>query len=133
MLPIGVGPFVASSQPPTFDSRATASTEHLPADVFADSRNRLPIVKRDELDQLGKQLYDDTAGNARLLAGFRRPGGIHTRAKPSRQPASRDVDRVGPFHVDGKISEARFLSDFHGLQIQLGATVARPLAPARPD
>src|SRR5262245_40690599 len=33
---------------------------------------------------------------------------------------------------DGKISEARFLSDFHGLLLQLGATLARPLAPTRP-
>jgi 4-carboxymuconolactone decarboxylase len=77
MLLVGIGPLVASSQPPTRDSRTTASTEHLPADVFADSRNRLPVIKRDDLDQLGKQLYDNTAGNARLLAGFQGPGGIH--------------------------------------------------------
>jgi 4-carboxymuconolactone decarboxylase len=77
ILLVGIGRLVAFSQTPTPDARAIASTEHLPADVFADSRNRLPVVKRDDLDQLGMQLYDDTAGNARLLAGFQGPGGIH--------------------------------------------------------
>jgi 4-carboxymuconolactone decarboxylase len=30
----------------------------LPKDVFADSRNRLPLPKRDDLDDYGKQVYD---------------------------------------------------------------------------
>ena len=76
-LLLGIGPLGASSQAPIPGSRGTSSTERLPADVFADSRNRLPVVKREDLDQLGKQLYDNTAGNARLLAGFQGPAGIH--------------------------------------------------------
>jgi len=83
MLLVGIGPLAASSQAPTPGSRQTSSTEALPPDVFADSRNRLPAVKRDDLDQLGKQLYDDTAGNARLLAGFQGPGGIHLHSPQS--------------------------------------------------
>ena len=61
----------------------------LPADVFADSRNRLPIVEREDLDQLGKQLYDDTAGNTGLLAGFQGPGGIHLHSPQSGELAHR--------------------------------------------
>jgi 4-carboxymuconolactone decarboxylase len=83
MLLVGIYPLAASSQAPTPGSRGTSSIERLPADVFADSRNRLPVVKRDDLDQLGKQLYDDTAGNARLLAGFQGPGGIHLHSPQS--------------------------------------------------
>jgi 4-carboxymuconolactone decarboxylase len=83
MLLVGIGPLAASCQAPTPGSRGTSSTEALPPDVFADSRNRLPVVKRDDLDQLGKQLYDDTAGNARLLAGFQGPGGIHLHSPQS--------------------------------------------------
>jgi 4-carboxymuconolactone decarboxylase len=83
MLLVAIGPLAASSQAPTPGSRETSSTEALPPDVFADSRNRLPVVKRDDLDQLGKQLYDDTAGNARLLAGFQGPGGIHLHSPQS--------------------------------------------------
>jgi 4-carboxymuconolactone decarboxylase len=83
MLLVGIGPLAASSQAPTPGSRGTSIAEALPPDVFADSRNRLPVVKRDDLDQLGKQLYDDTAGNARLLAGFQGPGGIHLHSPQS--------------------------------------------------
>jgi 4-carboxymuconolactone decarboxylase len=82
MLLVGIGPLLASSQAPAPGSRGTSSAE-LPADVFADSRNRLPVVKRDDLDQRGKQLYDDTASNARLLAGFQGPGGIHLHSPQS--------------------------------------------------
>jgi 4-carboxymuconolactone decarboxylase len=88
MLLVGIGPLAASSQAPTPRSGGTSSIERLPADVFADARNRLPVVKRDDLDQLGQQLYDDTAGNARLLAGFQGPGGIHLYS-----PQSGDVVR----------------------------------------
>jgi 4-carboxymuconolactone decarboxylase len=83
MLLVGIAPRAASFQAPTPGSRETSSTEALPPDVFADSRNRLPVVTRDGLDQLGKQLYDDTAGNARLLAGFQGPGGIHLHSPQS--------------------------------------------------
>jgi 4-carboxymuconolactone decarboxylase len=85
----GIGPLRASSQAPTPGSRGTSSTERLPADVFADSRNRLPVVKREDLDQVGKQLYDDTAGNARLLAGFQGPAGIHLHSPQSGELARR--------------------------------------------
>lgn len=33
----------------------------LPKDVFADSRNRLPLIRRESLDERGKKAYDDAA------------------------------------------------------------------------
>jgi 4-carboxymuconolactone decarboxylase len=48
----------------------------LPADVVAESRNRLPVVRRDELDAKGRQLYDGVVGDARRLTGLQGPGGI---------------------------------------------------------
>jgi 4-carboxymuconolactone decarboxylase len=33
----------------------------LPADVYADSRNRLPLIRREELSEEGKALYDRSA------------------------------------------------------------------------
>ena len=83
ILIVGIGPPAASSRAQTPSSGVISSTERLPVDVFADSRNRLPLVKRDDLDRLGKQLYDDTVGNARLLAGFQGPGGIHLHSPQS--------------------------------------------------
>lgn len=48
----------------------------LPPDIDPDSRSRLPLVKRDDLDEFGKNVYDETAGDSRSLVGLRGPGGI---------------------------------------------------------
>jgi 4-carboxymuconolactone decarboxylase len=64
-------PATASAQ-----STGAATAEALPADVFADSRNRLPLLKREGLDTQGLELYDAIAGDSRLLTGFQGPGGI---------------------------------------------------------
>ena len=53
-----------------------ATVASLPADVSADSRNRLPVVKREELSPQGRQLYDGVVGDTRLLTGLQGPGGI---------------------------------------------------------
>jgi 4-carboxymuconolactone decarboxylase len=55
---------------------ALAQTSGAPPDIYADSRNRLPLVKRDDLDDAGKIMYDRTAGDSRSLAGLQGPGGI---------------------------------------------------------
>ena len=56
-----------------------ASVASLPDGIYADSRNRLPVVKRESLDELGQSLYDIIADGLRSgvqLAGFQGPGGI---------------------------------------------------------
>jgi 4-carboxymuconolactone decarboxylase len=56
-----------------------ASVESLTDGIYADSRNRLPVVKRESLDELGRSLYDAIVGGLRSgmqLAGFQGPGGI---------------------------------------------------------
>ncbi len=50
-----------------------------PPDIDAGSRNRLPVVSRNNLSELGKTLYDknvDDARTGRSLAGFQGPNGI---------------------------------------------------------
>jgi hypothetical protein len=37
----------------------------LPSDVYPDSRNRLPAIKRDDLDERGKKAYDEAVSGAR--------------------------------------------------------------------
>ncbi len=61
---------------PRSGSPAGASTERLPDDVYPDSRNRLPLVKREDLDERGKKVYDEVAGDSRSLAGLQGPAGI---------------------------------------------------------
>lgn len=48
-----------------------------PADIHPESRNRLPVVKREELDQRGQRVYDEvTTRSAVSIAGLQGPGGI---------------------------------------------------------
>jgi 4-carboxymuconolactone decarboxylase len=73
---------IASSQ--AGGASATASTAQMSAGalrngVYAESGNRLPLVKRDDLDDLGKTLYDEVDADVksgRALAGFQGPLGL---------------------------------------------------------
>lgn len=47
----------------------------LPADVYPESRNRLPLLGRDELDDDGKRLHDIATGG-KLIAGLQGPTGL---------------------------------------------------------
>jgi 4-carboxymuconolactone decarboxylase len=59
--------FVAQAQAPTA----------LPKDVYADSRFRLPLPKRDDMDDAGKKVYDRIADPGRnSLVGLQGPAGI---------------------------------------------------------
>lgn len=49
----------------------------LPDDVFTDSRGRIPLVKREELDEAGKTAYDARISpDTTSLAGLQGPGGL---------------------------------------------------------
>lgn len=50
-----------------------------PGDIDPESRNRLPLVERKGLDELGRALFDKTTADAesgRSLVGFQGPNGI---------------------------------------------------------
>ena len=54
-----------------------ASPAALPKDVYPDSMFRLPLPKREDLDDRGKKSYDDIVSpNNPTLAGLRGPAGI---------------------------------------------------------
>lgn len=48
---------------------APRSEEALPKDVSPDSRNRLPLIRREELDDRGKRAYDTAAGDSNSRSG----------------------------------------------------------------
>lgn len=48
----------------------------LPKDVYADSGNRLPLIKREELDDAGKALYDIVVAETNPVPGLHAPPGI---------------------------------------------------------
>lgn len=54
-----------------------ATAPKLPADVHPESLSRLPLIKREEMDDAGKKVYDTVVSpQTRTLAGLRGPYGI---------------------------------------------------------
>jgi 4-carboxymuconolactone decarboxylase len=69
---------VVTAQSPTATVGAQAASPY-PSDIDPESRNRLPVVKRDDLNDVGKALFDKTVEDfrtGRSLAGFQGPNGI---------------------------------------------------------
>src|SRR5579863_6022545 len=65
----------ASAQSAT-GAPAPARSAALPADVHPDSLNRLPVVKREQMDEDGKKVYDHVAGGAGKIASPTGPASI---------------------------------------------------------
>src|SRR5579871_280639 len=55
---------------------APARSAALPADINPESLNRLPVVKRDQMDENGKRVYDLSAGGAGKVVQATGPGAI---------------------------------------------------------
>ncbi|MGY8813805.1 MAG: carboxymuconolactone decarboxylase family protein [Gammaproteobacteria bacterium] len=69
---------------PMTESEFNAS---LPDDVMPESRGRLPIVNRSQLDDEGKAIYDRyMSPDSTSLAGIQGPGGIRLHAKTDKSP-----------------------------------------------
>lgn len=76
----------------------------LPSDVHAESRNRLPMPKREELDEAGRKVFDhhtDPKGGS--IAGLQGPGGIKlhspklaSAASPTTRYLRREAGFTGP-------------------------------------
>jgi len=76
----------ASAQAPQPRLTESQYNATLPRDVYPESRGRLPIVKREMLDEEGKRDYDRHIGpNRSSLAGLQGPGGLRLHgSKPDR-------------------------------------------------
>jgi 4-carboxymuconolactone decarboxylase len=58
-------------------SSETTQSPALPDDVYPESLSRLPLVKREELDEQGRRFYDASVGpQSRTLVGLQGPSGI---------------------------------------------------------
>ena len=57
-------------------TQAPARSATLPADVQPDSLNRLPVVKREQMDENGKKAYDLNAGGPGKVAQSTGPGAL---------------------------------------------------------
>jgi 4-carboxymuconolactone decarboxylase len=103
----------------------------LPKDVYSDSRNRLPLIKRENLDERGKQVYDESVADPRSLAGLQGPAGIHLYS-----PRLAESVRVGNqylrFQTDlgRRLSELAILVTARELDQQFEWTAHEPAALA---
>lgn len=61
---------------PDYEPPPGPAADSLPADVYADSRSRLPLVHREGLDELGQRLFDESVGDARIVTGLQGPRGL---------------------------------------------------------
>jgi len=75
VLTAGLAGYAIGSMPAARAADAPSATG-LPSDIYPDSRSRVPLIKRDQLDAVGQQIYDETAGDGRSIVGLQGPGGI---------------------------------------------------------
>src|SRR5438445_8937142 len=67
-------------------TQAPARSATLPADVQPDSLNRLPVVKREQMDENGKKAYDLNAGGPGKVAQSTGPGAISLYSPGASEP-----------------------------------------------
>jgi 4-carboxymuconolactone decarboxylase len=49
----------------------------MPADIDPQSGNRLPLLKREDLDEVGKRAFDRASTPGKTIVGLRGPSGLH--------------------------------------------------------
>lgn len=111
------------------EAAAAQAGDQLPPDVYPDSRNRLPLVQREDLDERGKKVYDEMANDSRSLAGLRGPAGIRLnspRLSELNAPVSeylRFENGVGP-----RLTQLAFLVTAREIDSQFEWTAHEPAA-----
>ena len=100
----------------------------LPEDIHADSGNRLPLIKREELNDELKKVFDATTSNPNTVAGMRGPNGIRIRSPGLMRNRGRDTrylryeSTIGRRHVElailltARAFDAQFEWTLHELQ-----------------
>ena len=83
----------------------------LPTDIDAESRNRLPLVKRDDFDETGKAVFDRYATHAQSLVGLQGPTGLRLH-DPALSAVSQPLNLYLRFEagLDEKLREVAILA-----------------------
>jgi 4-carboxymuconolactone decarboxylase len=102
----------------------------LPEDVHPESLSRLPLVKRDEMDEQGQAFYDAVTGpHSRTLVGLQGPSGIwlHSPALGERVRAVNQYLRYETT-LDRRLTELAILVTARELDNQFEWTAHEPAA-----
>jgi 4-carboxymuconolactone decarboxylase len=70
-------------------TQTPARSATLPSDIQPDSLNRLPVVKREQMDENGKKAYDLNAGGPGKIAQATGPGAIALYSPEASEPLRR--------------------------------------------
>lgn len=102
----------------------------LPSDVHPESRSRLPLVKREDLDENGQKAYDAiTDPNSRLKAQLIGPAGIWLNV-PELSPHIREINWFlrNRFPLDAKLTELIILTTAREADAQIEWSAHEPAA-----
>ncbi|MDH7797231.1 MULTISPECIES: hypothetical protein [unclassified Beijerinckia] len=102
----------------------------LPPDVYPESRSRLPLVKRENLDESGQKAYDAIVDpNSRLKAQLIGPAGIWLNV-PELSPHIREINWFlrNKFPLDAKLTELIILTTARESDAQIEWAAHEPAA-----
>ena len=102
----------------------------LPGDVHPESLSRLPLVKREEMDEQGKTFFDTVTGpHSRTLAGLQGPSGIWLHS-PALGARVRAVNQYLRFEttLERRLTELAILVTARELDNQFEWTAHEPAA-----
>lgn len=102
----------------------------LPSDVYPESRSRLPLVKREDLDENGKKAYDAVVDpESRLKAQLIGPAGIWLNV-PELSPHIREINWFlrNRFPLDAKLTELIILTTARESDAQIEWAAHEPAA-----
>src|SRR5436309_7656141 len=102
----------------------------LPKDIYPESRSRLPLPKREALDEQGKRVYDSVLDPKRpTLAGFQGPAGIWLHSPRVGEPV-REMNRILRTEVplEPRLKELAILVTSRELDNQFEWTAHEPVA-----
>jgi 4-carboxymuconolactone decarboxylase len=102
----------------------------LPKDIYPESRSRLPLPKREALDEQGKRVYDSVLDPKRpTIAGFQGPAGIWLHSPRVGEPI-REMNRILRTEVplEPRLRELAILVTARELDSQFEWTAHEPVA-----
>ena len=129
IVSIALAGCVAPGQQHDETSGGSAMTA-LPKDIYPESRSRLPLPKREALDQQGKRVYDSVLDPKRpTLAGFQGPAGIWLHSPRVGEPF-REMNRIlrNEMPLEPRLRELAILVTAREFDSQFEWTAHEPVA-----
>ena len=120
----------AASGPQREQTLEVPAMKTLPKDIHPESRSRLPLPKRESLDEQGKRVYDSVLDPKRpTLAGFQGPAGIWLHSPRVGEPV-REMNRILRTEVplEPRLRELAVLVTSRELDNQFEWTAHEPVA-----